>query len=37
MLNFSHEKIRLSDEIYDCIDGPTEELNRDLASKMRNP
>lgn len=37
MVTLSKQKIRLSEIIYNCIDIPTEELNRDIAFKIKNP
>lgn len=35
MMGISHKKVKLSEQIYNCIDGPTEQLNRDLAIKIK--
>lgn len=35
MLALSRQKMKLSDQIYNCIDTPTEELNRDLAGRLK--
>ena len=36
MLGKKKKKLKLSDQIYNCIDTPTQQLNRDLANKIKN-
>ena len=33
MVEYSDQKVRLAHELYNCIDEPTEELDRELAAQ----